>query len=211
MSKINSYVLVAVLAVVCLIFIAMMAFLGGNDQVQNFILEHPDEAYIYVQSRAQHLKFLTLRNVSSPETRLMRNVGMMETELSSFLENTVRKTDKILLVPNEQAGISYFAILLGYSLSKSRGGTLRVLVKEDVFKKLTQDNIALMSAAHEEDSYPVTITNSSEEALQLQYDYIIVEQNQFFLQLKGKNQVLDSHLVVIRKESQGDTIKDLFN
>ena len=109
-----------------------------------------DQGLLKVTSLIPHLTFLVDKQSHSMEARTLKHIGIVYPELLTWIEGTVQPNWKVLLVPNEQAGVNVFAMALGYYLSSQAGGSLTVIIKDPNFKTITEKNLNLMKQLHPE-------------------------------------------------------------
>jgi hypothetical protein len=192
-------VLVAGAIVIGLIFAVLLnVFL--THQPEHLVLDNSDPNYTYLQSTFPHIKLLVSKHSDSYEAKLTRAIGIYQAELVAWLEVNVAPDMKVLLLPNQDAGVNLFGMALGYCL---RQGRLDILITSNDYLELTQRNIDKMQTAHTL-TMPITVLSSA-SAIAKDYDLVLVEHNS----LKSEYELTRFPQIVITSKDKDQEQNDI--
>lgn len=71
----------------------------------------------------------------------MRGVGVLFSEVISWLEGNTVPSMKVLLIPDEEAGVNMLGMAVGYYLQSALNGQLDILIHTDSYRELTKANL----------------------------------------------------------------------
>lgn len=139
-------VLIAGAIVIGLIFAILLNTLSHTPS--HVLLDDSHPKYSYYQTLFPHIKVEVVKNSDSSEAKLMRGVGVLFSEVVSWLEGNTVPSMKVLLIPDEEAGVNMLGMAVGYYLQSALNGQLDILIHTDSYRELTKANLQLMKKEH---------------------------------------------------------------
>ena len=131
-------------AVIFGLIFALLLNLFLTHQPQHIVLDNSDPDYTYIQTPFPHLKVLVSKHIDTYEAKVVRAIGMYQSELVSWVEGNVFPGMRVLLVPDEGSGVNLIGMALGYYLRKGAKGQLHILTRSESYRDMTLKNAKLM-------------------------------------------------------------------